>query len=227
MPMVTSSKVPAHLVDEKLDIPEAKFEFPGSGGQKAPTFVIEEAPRIRSMRLRHEFQAGNKYSTFVVRKPWSYYLARVSDGGVVLASALFFAKEQIKDKDQSGLLAAPLPNIDYGTYKTLGVCLWVSGKSWAKNQKLAALNCHEYIWTSDYNTGVTYYEKGRPKDIMHTARQKDSLRRWLYSMGMWQKLTRAGKEPDWIPVEDHNKKPINTLNDAFQSLSTVLDGRYS
>jgi hypothetical protein len=227
MPLVTSKQPPKHLVDEKLDIPDVKFEFPGSGKRNAPIFVIEEAPRLRALRVRHQFQAGNKYTTFVVRKPWSYYLARVSDEGVVLASALFFSKTQITDKDQPGLCAAPLPNIDYGTYKTLGVCLWVHGKSWAKDQKLAALNCHEYIWTSNYNTGVTYYEKGRPKEIMHTAKQADNLKRWLYSMGMWQKLTRADKEPDWIPVEDHQHKMINTLNDAYKSLGTVVDGHYS
>ena len=195
------------------------------------TIVIEQAPRNRVIRFRHSFYSGEKYTEFYLAIPWTYYLARVNTSGVILMSAMFFANEELKTVDQKGLCCAPMPNFDYGKDHGLGVCLWKGGHSFGKSRKSAAVKVHEYIWTSDFNPGVTYYDEGRPEEIRASS--------WHASLGKWEKMTQEGKKITWVPVGAKCKGPTadkgqqlvlgrdaETIKDAFEWLCKTGDHNY-
>jgi hypothetical protein len=191
------------------------------------TIVIEQAPRNRTINFRHSFYSGDKYTEYHLAIPWTYYLARVNTSGTILISAMFFANEEIKTTKQKGLCCAPMPNFDYGKDHGLGVCLWKAGKKFGKSRKEAAVKCHEYIWTSDFNPGVGYYDEGRPKEIQASS--------WPASLEKWQELTLAKKPITWVPVGAKCKYPgpeptigrdAETIDDAFEWLCKTADYNY-
>lgn len=183
------------------------------------TVVIEQAPRKRTINYRHSFYAGDKYTRYYLAMPWTYYVARVNPRGVILLSGMFFANKELKGVDKEGLCAAPLPNNDYGIDKGLGVCLWKAGASFGKNPKEAAIKAHEYIWTSDFNPGVRYYDAGRPESIQASS--------WPASLAKWEKMTEEGQEITWVPVKSKVLgRMCKTLEDAFEWLCGEHDHLY-
>jgi hypothetical protein len=252
MPFVT---VPRKRATEEIDevyYPEIKWAIKGAdhkefylnncnAGKKGvikhadlsdiATIIVEQAPRKKVINFRHSFYAGNEYTQYFLAIPWSYYIARVNKSGVILLSAMFFANEELKTTKQKGLCCAPMPNFDFGQDHGLGVCLWKSGRSFGKNMKGAVVRANEYIWTSDFNPGVSYYNEGRPKEIQTGD--------WQSSLKKWQDLTLAGKTITWVPAGEKCKNPSKeggmelvpgrdavTLDDAFEWLCRTGDHNY-
>lgn len=234
MPFVTVKKK-IEEVPEEVYHPEIKWKIDADGHEKYEggtsyagrsilksevlTVVIEQAPRNRTINYRHAFYRGNKYTQYHLQIPWTYYVARVNTKGIILLSGMFFANKELKKVDQKGLCCAPLPNNDYGVDKGLGVCLWKAGASFGKTPEDAAIKAHEYIWTSDFNPGVNYYDEGRPKEIQAEG--------WQGSLEKWQALTLEKKEIEWVPVKSNKLKRIcETLEDAFEWLCIERDETY-
>jgi len=208
-------------VPKKDDVrhPSVVFTIDHPDRPNVKTVVIEEPPRKRTIRVRHNFYAG-PYTEYYVWKPFSYLLFRGEVTGKTLLAGLFFANERLESLDQEGVCAAPIPNVDYGRDHGIGICLWVNGKNFGDDVETAAVKCHEYFWTSDFNTAVSFYEDGRPKEICSTSG-------WLTSMEKWQKLTAEGKAVTWIPIRARDtKQPVKTLRDAWNWLSREKDFNY-
>lgn len=227
MPFVTVAKEKDHTKVEEVYHPEIKWviepkDHEGKyAGEKKDvlTVVIEQAPRKRTINFRHAFYAGDKYTTYYLAMPWTYYVARVNQKGVILLSGMFFSNEELKSFDQEGLCAAPLPNNDYGIDKGLGVCLWKAGASFGKEPKAAVVKAHEYIWTSDFNPGVRYYDSGRPESIHASS--------WGASLAKWQELTEKDEKIVWVPVKSKVLHRVcKTLEDAFEWLCKESDHLY-
>ena len=225
MPFVTVPRKSETKVEEvyhpeiKWRVDDAPKEGGGSRDKEALTVVIEQAPRNRTINYRHSFYAGDKYTQYHLQIPWTYYVARVNKAGVILLSGMFFANEELKAVDQKGLCAAPLPNNDYGRDKGLGVCLWKAGASFGKNPSDAAIKVHEYIWTSDFNPGVNYYDSGRPEAIQ--------ARSWPGSLKKWEELTFKKEAITWVPVKNRLTGNLcETLEGAFEWLSSENDYLY-
>jgi len=221
MPIVTTAKYETLTHEsDKMVLPEIRFTFDPIDGRKYKTYVVADEPKRKSINLRHQFQAG-PYTRFFIWKPWSWMLVRPNEQGVILLSALFFSHEELKSVDQPGLLAAPLPNIDYGIDKGLGVCLWQSGRRFGPTPEEAAVNVHRYFWESDFNTGVRCWTEGRPKEI------RPKKTGWRGSMRLWQIRTLKNQPVTFLPINDDQGKEVKTLTDAFKWLSRVPDGLYS
>lgn len=219
MPFVTVRRKaePKETAETELSYPEIRFVFvhPDRAGVK--TLVVEESPRNRTIRCRHHFQDG-PYTEFYLAKPWSYMLVRVDKSMTVLLSGLFFSEKPFGGPKEEGILAAPLPNVDYGIDHGMGVCLWAQGKRFGKSYKEVAVQVHKYFWTSDFNTGVRYYDSGRPGEIRASS--------WLGSLKKWQELTREGKRISWVPIKDERGLEVRTLEDAWGWLSRNRDFNY-
>lgn len=221
MPIVTGAVVVPEPVLDKVVIPELRFTFENPAGPGMPkTYVIEDSPKIRNIHLRHQFKAG-PYSDYRIQKPWSYMLLRVNRDGRVCIGIIYFANKRLETVDEPGLLAAPLPNVDYATdHAEEGICFYQHGKKWGPTPEEAALNAHSFFWGSDFNTGVTCYKKGRPAVI--TGKRLS----WRGTLLLWKRLTVKGIPIEWVPIQDRTGRPINTLKEAFESLSGVRDFNY-
>jgi len=226
MPFLTLTREKMKAKPEDVYYPEIKWLIEGEDHQKyykgepsAVTVVIEQAPMNRMIKYREGFYSGS-YTEYFLQMPWTYWLARVSQKGVILLSGMFAANKELQSITDKGLCAMPLPNNDYGKDKGLGVCLWKRQASFGSSQKEAAVKAHEYIWTSVYNPGVSYYAGGRPADIRSSS--------WPGSLEKWQALTRAEKMITWVPVVSKKlKKRVRTIQAAFQWLSMEHDHLYS
>jgi hypothetical protein len=225
MPFLTSNRKASEVKAEEVYYPEIKWEIEDHDGKYEGnekgilTIMIEQAPRNRTIKYREMFYSGG-HENYYLQIPWEYYIARVSSKGVILLSAMFFANREITGIDKKGICCAPLPNNDYGKDKGLGVCLWKAGASFGSDPRKAAMKAHEYIWTSAFNPGVSYYEAGRPDEI-------HSSKGWPGSLEKWQSLTKEAKKITWIPVYSKKlQKDCETLEDAFLWLSKTTDHIY-
>lgn len=246
MPFVTVPREKESLKLEEVYYPEikwkidtkdheGKYEKNEQNTEKGiVTFIIEQAPRKRVIKYREQFYAGD-HTEHYLSIPWTYYMARVSKKGVILLSAMWFSNEELKSTGQEGLCAAPMPNFDYGSDKCLGVCLWKSQATFGKTQEAAVVKCHEYIWTSVFNPGVRYYDRGRPEAIISSS--------WPGSIKKWEELTEKNEKIEWVPVKIARKKDGNcgyrnenvpgegkmctTLDMAFDWLCSEPDHLYS
>ena len=218
MPFITVDRKVKRGKVEELHYPEVKFEIEHEDRKDIKTIIIEGMPQNRLLRMRHAFQSGD-YSEYYIQVPWHYMLCRINEKGTILLSAMFFSEEELKSMAQKGVCAAPLPNMDYGRDHGIGCCLWAEGKSFGKTYRKAAVGVHQYWWTSNSNTGVHYYDTGRPKEIQASS--------WRASMQKWADLTKDGKKIKWISIKSHDaKEEVKTLKDAFDWLSRERDGNY-
>lgn len=201
MPFPTKQILRPAKVEAPL-VPSVRFTYDKPvymfGENRLKAVVIEDPPKEVKVgvRYRTNIPSGYKNVRYLIRKPWSYFIAILWKNSLSFRSAMiFFSDSRVKSDSTQELLYAPLPNVCYSPlwyYEHVGICMGSIPGSALPSAEEKASRLHEIFWSHSFNDEIRLYRSANPRWMKTTGKQGV-----LSRMEEWERRTRKGKPMTW------------------------------